>query len=60
MGKSSGLRNKSRPNGKSTYTRKGKGNKRDTYGSWENGKQVRPDNIAGRILDIYKERERAR
>lgn len=53
MSRASGLRNRHRPNGRSPYARQGKHNSRDTYGQWDNGRQVRTDVIAGRNMPYY-------
>lgn len=48
--KRTGLRNKSRPNGRSSYFWKGKSASRDRYGEFVNGVQKTPDQIAGHNL----------
>jgi len=45
----SGLRNRHR-NGKHSYSRKGKGSSRDSYGKFDNGRRVQPEKIAGRTV----------
>lgn len=47
--KRTGLRNRHRT-GRSTYSRAGKHDRRDTYGTWSSGRQDRPEVIAGRTL----------
>lgn len=47
-----GLRNRHR-SGRSTYSVKRKGSQRDIYGTFQQGKQMSPDVIAGHVLS-YK------
>lgn len=49
--KQTGLRNRHR-DGRSTYSRKGKGDRRDSYGSYTAGRQDRAEVIAGRTLSF--------
>lgn len=45
MRHSSGLRNRYRPNGRSSYARQGKRVNADRYGKYVNGRQVEPERI---------------
>lgn len=47
--KRTGLRNRHR-DGRSTYSVKGKAAHRDSYATFANGRQTRPDIIAGHVL----------
>jgi len=49
MRKRTGLRNRYRSRGRSRYSRLGKRRDADSYGHYINGRQDRPDMIAGRL-----------
>ena len=49
MRKRTGNRNRYR-SGRGTYSKRGKGPTADRYGSWDRGRQDRPDVVAGRTL----------
>lgn len=52
--RSSGLRNRNRQ-GVGPYASKGKGRTRDSYGAYDRGRCVKPDTIAGRIMEAVNQ-----
>ena len=47
--KRTGLRNKFR-SGRGTYSREGKADSADRYGTWKDGQRKQPERIAGRLV----------
>jgi len=47
-----GLRNRHRHGGLSSYSRAQKGRRADSYGTWERGTCLKPEIIAGRTISV--------
>ena len=51
--KRTGLRNRYRSGGRSTYSTERKARSSDMYGEYQNGRQVKNDVIAGHVLSTH-------
>lgn len=52
--KRTGLRNRYRQGGRSTYSVERKARSADMYGKYQNGRQVKNDVVAGRALSTHE------